>query len=71
VDFILDDGATAVEVKSSATISTQHLKGLRAWKQEHPESRCILISREQRARLTEDQIEILPWQVFLEELWAR
>ena len=70
VDFILGDGTTAIEVKSSATISTHHLKGLRAWKQEHPDSRCLLVCREPRARLTEDQIEILPWQVFLEELWA-
>ena len=46
------------------------LKGLRAWKDEHPKSRCVLVCRAPRARTTEDQIEILPWQGFLRRLWA-
>lgn len=69
VDFILGDGRVAIEAKSSDNITSDHLKGLRAWRQEHPTSRCILVSRAPRARVTEDKIEILPWQSFLKMLW--
>lgn len=70
VDFILGDGRIAIEVKSSDVITSDHLKGLRAWKEEHPSSRCIVVSRVPRARLTEDKIEILPWNRFLSLLWG-
>lgn len=69
VDFILGNGQIAIEAKSSENIASDHLKGLRAWKEEHPQSRCILVSRVPRARLTEDTIEVLPWRNFLRMLW--
>lgn len=69
VDFILGNAEVAIEAKSSENITSDHLKGLRAWKQEHPKSRCILVARAPRARLTEDRIEILPWRDFLRSLW--
>ena len=67
--IILGDGQIAIEAKSSDNITSDHFKGLRAWKQEHPQSRCILVSRVARARMTEDKIEILPWRAFLKMLW--
>ncbi|MBK8036903.1 MAG: ATP-binding protein [Verrucomicrobiaceae bacterium] len=69
VDFILGDGQIAIEAKSSDNITSDHLKGLRAWREEHPHSRCLLVSRAPRARITEDKIEILPWQSFVKMLW--
>ena len=39
VDFILGDGQTAIEVKWGDTITRDHLKGLRAWKEDNPHSR--------------------------------
>lgn len=50
-------------------ITTDHLKGLRAWQEEHPKSRCILVCRAPRARRTEQGIEIRPWREFLDSLW--
>jgi uncharacterized protein len=70
VDFILGDGEIAIEAKSTEAPATQHLKGLRAWREEHPRSRCIMACRGQRARRTEDGIEILPIAAFLRRLWA-
>ena len=29
----------------------------------------MIVSNDPEQRMTEDQIEILPWQVFLEQLW--
>jgi uncharacterized protein len=70
VDFILSEGRTAVEVKSSEDPSSNHTKGLRAWKQDNPGSRCILVCRTRKARRTSEGIDILPWQDFLEKLWG-
>jgi predicted AAA+ superfamily ATPase len=69
VDFILGNAAVAVEVKATDTPTTDHLKGLRAWREEHPKSRCLLVCRVTRQRRTDDGIEILPWREFLRRLW--
>jgi predicted AAA+ superfamily ATPase len=70
VDFVLGDAATAIEAKSTDAPTTAHLAGLRAWRDEHPASRAILVSRVPRARITDDGIEILPVHTFLRRLWA-
>jgi predicted AAA+ superfamily ATPase len=69
VDFILGDGSAAIEVKSTENPTIDHMKGLRAWKEEQNSRRHILVCRAPRARRTEDGIDILPWPVFLERLW--
>lgn len=70
VDFVLGDAALAIEVKSTDNPTRDHLKGLRAWKTEQRESRCLLVCRAPRRRKTEDGIEIMPWRTFLRGLWA-
>lgn len=69
VDFILGNAEVAVEVKSTDRPASDHLKGLRAWQEEHPRSRCILVCRAPRPRRAEPGIEILPWREFLGSLW--
>lgn len=69
VDFILGNAEVAVEVKATENPTSDHLKGLRAWREEHPKSRCILVCRTPRGRRTEDGIEIHPWRQFLRQLW--
>lgn len=69
VDFILGDAEIAIEAKSSDSPTSDHLKGLRAWRDEHPSSRCLLVCRVPRARTTDDGIEILPVATFLRRLW--
>ena len=69
VDFVLGDAEVAIEVKSSVLAKDQHLKGLRAFKEEHQSARCILVSLDKSARKTRDEIEIMPWAIFLEKLW--
>lgn len=70
VDFVLGDAEVAIEAKSSESVTSDHLRGLREWRTEHRSSRCILVSRVPKARVTEDGIEILPIERFLEALWA-
>jgi len=64
------DAEIAIEAKSNESPTSDHLRGLRAWKEEHPKSRCLLVSRVPRARTTEDGIEVLPVGVFLRRLWG-
>ena len=69
VDLILADGKVAIEVKAAALARDRHLKGLRAFKQEH-RGDCILVTMDREPRKTSDGILILPWQDFLRRLWA-
>ena len=70
VNFILGDHDIAIEVKSTEAANARHLKGLRRFKEEFSIRRSILVSLASKPRITEDQIEILPWQTFLEQLWG-
>ncbi len=70
VDFILGDMDIAVEAKSSARVTRNHLKGLRTLADEHPDvRRRIVVCLEPRARRTEDGIDILPAMTFARRLW--
>ena len=70
VHFILGDHEVAVEAKASDHAVSSHLKGLRQFREEYQARRSILVSLDARPRMTEDGIEILPWQRFLEMLWG-
>jgi len=69
VDLILGMNDVAIEIKSTTLAKDRHLKGLRAFKEEH-RSRCLLVSLDSRPRKTNDDILILPWKDFLEKLWS-
>ena len=68
VDFIFSD-EIAIEVKASSIVSPQDLKGLRALKEEKKLKHYVVICLEKNPR-TVDGIRILPWDIFLNELWA-
>lgn len=67
VDLLIGDRA-AVEVKSTELVTDQHLKGLRALREDLPHIRCIVVSRDPAKRITKDGIEILPWKMYMEAL---
>lgn len=69
VDFIVGDAEVAIEVKSSDTVDSSETRGLRAFSEEHPSARLIIVSMEQRPRRHKD-IEIWPAREFLRKLWA-
>ena len=69
VDFIVGDAEVAIEVKSSETVDSSETRGLRAFSEEHPGARLIIVSMEQRPRRHKD-IEIWPAREFLRKLWA-
>jgi len=71
VDFVIDQIRIAIEVKASANITGDHLKGLRAIAEDHPRvERRIVVCLEPRRRKIDGDIEILPIDAFLQELWS-
>lgn len=68
VDFVLAD-TTAIEVKAKEPVGERDLRGMRALKEEALLKHYVVVSLEPRPR-TVDGIRVLPWQEFLEQLWA-
>jgi predicted AAA+ superfamily ATPase len=69
VDFVIDSMRIAIEVKASTRISSDHLKGLRALIDDHPKvQRRIVVCLEPKRRRTDDGIEILPVNAFVDDL---
>ncbi|MDD5674020.1 MAG: AAA family ATPase [Chitinivibrionales bacterium] len=70
VDFVIGEGEIAIEAKSSDVLRTRHFKSLRAFREEFKPRRSIIVSLDPAPRKTDDGIEILPWNIFLQRLWA-
>lgn len=74
VDFILGNAEVAIEVKISPEVKQRDLKGLLAFVEEYNPRQAIVVSQDPLPRLiqtpTGKEIRILPWRIFLEELWA-
>lgn len=74
VDFILGDALIGIEIKISEQVHAQDLRGLSAFCEEHPHTKAIVVSQDAAPRKLEMRdsisIDILPWQIFLEQLWA-
>lgn len=71
VDFILDDMEVAIEAKSTQKVTSDHLKGLRRVKEDHPAlKRRMVVCLEKKRRTTSDAIEIVPFGEFAEMLWS-
>ena len=68
VDFILGHDV-AVEVKSTTTLNSQHRRGLKAFQDEYPGFKRIIVSLDSSPQKW-DGIRALPWKHFLEELWS-
>lgn len=68
VDVILGDAKVAIEIKSAEEIMNKHLKGLKAFREEHPDSRLMVVSLDKLTR-TADGIEIVYIYDFLKMLW--
>ena len=68
VDLVVGNAEVAIEIKSSDNVTTSHLKGLKAFGEEHPDCKLIVVSLEERPRMM-NGVEIWPAQAFLKGLW--
>lgn len=69
VDFILGRNQVVIEVKGANRISNRHLSGLKAFMEEYKVDKAIVVCTEPLPRRV-GHIDILPWEVFLEQLWG-
>ncbi|MDH5667992.1 MAG: DUF4143 domain-containing protein, partial [Nitrospira sp.] len=69
VDFVVygDGGIWAIEVKNSARVKPEDLRGLKAFQQDYPEAQCALWYRGDEA-LKVDGIHCVPCEVALRRL---
>lgn len=69
VDFILNDGDIAIEVKVSNNPRAADYKGIRTYCKDESPSKAIIVCNTPQARTTEEDIHIIPWRKFLSDLW--
>ena len=69
VDAVIGDAKVAIEIKSSELLKSKHKAGLKAFKEEHPDCRLILVSLDPITRRSDD-IELIYVLDFLRMLWS-
>ena len=68
VDVVIGDARVAIEIKSVEEVMNKHLKGLKAFGEEHPQSRRIIVSLDRFNRKIGD-IECIYLKDFFTMLW--
>lgn len=68
VDAVIGDAELAIEIKSAEEIMPKHLKGLRAFHEEHPDARLMVVSLDRITR-DSDGVEIVYVRDFFAMLW--
>ena len=68
VDAVIGDAKVAIEIKSCEEVKTKHKAGLKAFKEEHPEARLMLVSLDPITRLSDDK-ELVYVTDFFRMLW--
>jgi len=74
VDFVISEPGKkvphcAIEVKAKKEVSSKDFKGLKAFAEEYPLVRKIIVSLEPIRRNTDSSIEVWPAEDFLKSLW--
>lgn len=73
VDFVLDHGRLAIETKICANVELRDLKGLVAFCEDYQPERVLVVCQAPRKRVIttngKTNIEVLPWQEFMKNLW--
>ena len=68
VDFILGNGEVAIEVKGTNRVDPRDLRSMMAFRDEYAPRTTLVVCNERVERIHE-RIRILPWRVFLRDLW--
>ncbi len=68
VDAIIGNAQVAIEIKSSEEVQSNHTKGLKAFSEEFPDARLVIVSMDKYPRRM-NNVEIYPALQFLSMLW--
>ena len=69
VDFILGEKELAVEIKGSSRVHEGDIRSLQALIEDGPIKRRCLVCLEKQPRTLTNNIQVLPWRMFIEQLW--
>jgi len=69
VDFVLNQGEVAIEVKGKETICNSDLRHLKTFNDLYSPKKSMIVSTSSRERLCGQSV-VINWQLFLEKLWA-
>jgi len=70
VDFVLGDAEVAIEVKGKTRLQSRDTRHLLQFRKEYPKVReLIVICLEERPRITDEGVRVLPVTEFLQLLW--
>ena len=69
VDLVIGDAQVAIEIKSATEILPRHIKNLKIFAEEYPQSRRIIVSLDPFTRKIDD-IECLYVKDFLQMMWT-
>jgi uncharacterized protein len=70
IDFIIGEGDLGIEIKATANAASKKLTGFRGDQNELDLKRKIVVSLDSKKSIIRKDIEIYPWESFLEELWS-
>ena len=65
---MIGDAKVAIEIKSTEHVENKHKKGLKAFKEEHPDCRLVIVSLDPITRRSAD-VELIYVLDFLKALW--
>jgi len=68
VDCIIGQGRVAIEFKSADEVKSRHTKGLKAFQEDYPQTKAIIVSMDKYRREL-NGIEVIPIIDFLTDLW--
>ena len=68
VDCIVGNGRAAIEFKNCDEVKSRHTKGLKAFQEEFPQAKLVVVSFD-KYRRTMNDVEIYPAAEFLKEMW--
>ena len=68
VDAIIGEGRVAIEIKSTDEAKSRHTRGLKAFGEDFPDARLIIVSLDKYRRKMND-VEVFPVLEFLQNLW--
>ena len=68
VDCIVGYGRIAIEFKSCDEVKSRHIKGLKAFQEEFPQAKLIVVSLDKYPR-TMNEVDVIPAKEFLKMLW--
>ena len=69
VDAVIGNANIAIEIKSTEEVHSHHTRGLKAFSEEFPNSRLIIVSMDKYPRKM-NEIDVIPARNFLKMLWS-